>query len=59
MNDTTKLFKLVEKRSLLPDNPHAYVTGFMSGFLNHLVRTCPGVAAEVRREEDRLEKEDQ
>jgi hypothetical protein len=57
MSDTQKLFKLVEKRSLLPENPHAYVAGFMSGFLNHLVRTCPGVAAELKREVARLEKE--
>jgi hypothetical protein len=54
---TSTLIELAKRRSLVPEAPHPYVTGFLGAFLGHLERNVPGVEEAIRKEIARLEKE--
>jgi hypothetical protein len=58
MNQKTyNLVKLAEKRSLVPEQPHPYVAGFLTAFLGHLEREVPGVHEAIQKEVQRLERQ--
>ena len=54
---TYDLVKLAEKRSLVPEQPHPYVAGFLQAFVAHLERTVPGVEEAITKEVQRLERQ--
>jgi len=54
---THDLVKLAEKRSLVPEQPHPYVAGFLTAFLGHLEREVPGVHDAILKEVTRLERQ--
>ena len=53
---TNTLVELAKKRSLVPEQPHPYVAGFLQAFLSHLERTVPGVEDAIQKEVQRLER---
>jgi hypothetical protein len=53
---TNTLVELAKKRSLVPEQPHPYVAGFLQAFMAHLERTVPGVEDAIAKEVQRLEK---
>jgi hypothetical protein len=54
---TQTLVRLAEKRSLVPEQPHPYVAGFLTAFLAHLEREVPGVHDAIQKEVVRLERQ--
>jgi hypothetical protein len=54
---THTLVRLAEKHSLVPEQPHPYVVGFLAAFLSHLEREVPGVHEAVLKEVARLERQ--
>jgi hypothetical protein len=54
---TLALVELAKKRSLVPDQPHPYVAGFLQAFLAHLEREVPGVHDAIAKEVQRLERQ--
>lgn len=54
---TYDLVKLAEKHSLVPEQPHPYVAGFLQAFVSHLERTVPGVEDAIAKEIQRLERQ--
>lgn len=54
---TQTLVRLAEKRSLVPEQPHPYVVGFLTAFLGHLEREVPGVHDAIQKEVLRLERQ--
>ena len=53
---TNTLVELAKKRSLVPEQPHPYVAGFLGAFMAHLERTVPGVEDAIDKEIQRLER---
>ena len=53
---TQVLVELAKKRSLVPEQPHPYVAGFLQAFMAHLERTVPGVEDAIAKEVQRLER---
>ncbi len=54
---TNTLVELAKKRSLVPEQPHPYVAGFLQAFVAHLERTVPGVEDAIQKEIARLERQ--
>ena len=54
---TQALVELAKKRSLVPDQPHPYVAGFLQAFIAHLERSVPGVEDAIAKEIQRLERQ--
>jgi len=54
---TQTLVRLAEKHSLVPEQPHPYVAGFLTAFLGHLEREVPGVHDAIQKEVLRLERQ--
>ena len=54
---TNTLVELAKKRSLVPEQPHPYVAGFLQAFVAHLERTVPGVEEAITKEVQRLERQ--
>jgi hypothetical protein len=57
MSQTQKLIAELTARAGDPQNPYPYLTGYLTGFIEHLEKTYPQIQQELQKEVRSLEKQ--